>query len=55
MSEKDANPKEGDTYHCKSCDMSLLITTSCQCSSGDGAFFSCCGEQLERKSSSDDD
>lgn len=48
MSEQTNNPVEGDTYHCKHCEMSILVTTSCNCNTGDAAFFSCCGEQLEK-------
>jgi len=46
----DDKPSEGDTYECKSCGMAILVTTECNCENGDGAFFSCCGKQLEKQS-----
>ncbi len=51
MSKQSDKPVEGDTYHCKQCEMSILVTTSCNCDTDDGAFFSCCGEQMEKKGS----
>lgn len=48
MSDAATKPLEGDTYHCKKCDMSILVTTDCNCETNDSAFFSCCGEQLEK-------
>lgn len=54
MSSQSNKPIEGDTYHCEQCDMSILVTTSCNCDTGNGAFFSCCGEQMEKSPTKDD-
>ena len=43
-------PTEGDTYECKECGMAILVTTDCRCDTDDGAFFACCGKQLEKTS-----
>ncbi|MGQ7847558.1 hypothetical protein ACUNV4_23910 [Granulosicoccus sp. 3-233] len=48
MSQQSDKPVEGDTYHCEECEMSLLITTSCNCDTDDGAFFTCCGQQMKK-------
>lgn len=48
MSTQSEKPVEGDTYHCQECKMSILVTTSCNCDTNDGAFFSCCGKQLKK-------
>lgn len=53
MTEQTSNPEEGDTYQCKQFEMSLLITTSCTCDTGDGALFSCCGEQMVKSPNND--
>ena len=42
-------PKEGATYECATCGMDLLVTSDCNCNTGDGAFFACCGKQMEKK------
>ena len=49
MADDDKKPTEGDTYECKSCGMGILLTADCKCEDSSGAFFSCCGEQLEKK------
>ena len=45
----DDKPSEGDTYECQVCDMAILVTTDCNCESDEGAFFSCCGQQMEKQ------
>lgn len=49
MSEQN-QPTEGDTCTRRDCGMAILVTTDCKCDTDDGAFFSCCGEQLEKTS-----
>ena len=49
MANDTNKPSEGDTYECKSCGMGILSTSDCKCETSDGAFFPCCGEQLEKK------
>jgi len=53
MADND-KPIEGDTYACKGCEMSILVTKNCDCEGGDGPFFACCGEAMEKQASSDD-
>lgn len=43
----DDRPTEGDTYRCATCGMAILVTDDCK-SDGDGPFFACCGESMER-------
>ena len=52
MANANDKPTEGDTYECKTCGMSILLTADCKCETADGPFFACCGQQLEKKSDS---
>lgn len=40
-------PRTGDTYTCGKCGMSILVTDDCQ-ADGDGPFFACCGESMDK-------
>ncbi len=48
----DDRPKTGDTYTCSHCGMSILLTEDCK-SEGDGPFFACCGESMNKSDEKD--
>jgi hypothetical protein len=45
--------KEGDLYHCKTCDLELEVKKACTCKSGsEGACnvpLMCCGKEMTKK------
>ncbi len=42
------SPKKGERFRCNSCGMEIQVTQDCTCEKG-GAFFECCGQEMEKE------
>lgn len=41
-------PEVGETYHCKSCGMTVKVTVACNCQNDIAPEFYCCGAEMRK-------